>query len=69
MATQEERNARATLEHLKGKVDALIVQMESVLASDPAPTSALRRRFKNAQKVWSEFQGQYDRLRVIAGER
>ena len=68
MATQEERNPRATLEHLKGKVEALIVQMESTLASDPAPTSVLRRRIKNAQKVWSEFEGQYDQLHAIAGE-
>ena len=68
MATQEERNAWATLERLKGKVDALIVQMESALASDPAPMSALRRRIQNAQKVWSEFEGQYDQLCAIAGE-
>ena len=68
MATQEERDARATLERLKDKVDALIVQMESALASDPVPTSALRRRITNAQKVWSEFEGQYDQLRAIAGE-
>ena len=68
MATQEERDARATLERLKDKVDALIVQMESALASDPVPTSALRRRITNAQKVWSEFEGQYNQLRAIAGE-
>ena len=41
MATQEECDARATLECLTTKVDALIVQMESALASDPVPTSAL----------------------------
>ena len=68
MATQEGRDARATLEHLKNKVEALIVQMESALASNPAPTSALRRRIKNPQKVWSEFEGQYDQLRAIARE-
>ena len=33
MATQEEREARATLEHLKGKVENLIVQMESALGA------------------------------------
>ena len=68
MATQEERDARATLERLTTKVDALIVQMESTLASDPVPMSALRRRITNAQKVWSKFEGQYDQLRAIAGE-
>ena len=68
MATQEERDARATLERLKDKVDALIVQMESALASDPVPMSALRRRMTKSQKVWSEFVGQYDQLRAIAGE-
>ena len=41
MATPKERNARDTLERLKDKVEALIVQMETTLASDPAPTSAL----------------------------
>ena len=39
--SHEERNARATLERLKDKVEALIVQMESALVSDPAPMSAL----------------------------
>ena len=68
MATQEERDARATLERLTTKVDALIVQMESALASDPVPMSALQRRTTKAQKVWSEFEGQYDQLRAIAGE-
>ena len=41
MVTQEERDARATLEPLKGKVENLMVQMQSALMSDPVPTSAL----------------------------
>ena len=68
MATPKERNARDTLERLKDKVEALIMQMESALASDPAPMSALQRRIKNAQKVWSEFEGQYDQLHAITKE-
>ena len=68
MASLEECNIRATLERLKGKVEALIVQIESALTSDPVPMSALRRRIKNSEKVWSEFEGQYDQLRAIAGE-
>ena len=41
MATPEEHNARGTLERIKDKVEALIVQMENVLAINPTPTSAL----------------------------
>ena len=68
MATQEKLEARATLERLKGKVENLIVQMESALGSDPVPTLSLRRRIKNSEKVWSEFEGQYDQLRAITEE-
>ena len=41
MATPEERNARDTLEHVKDKVEALIVQMENTLVINPTPTSVL----------------------------
>ena len=68
MATPEERNAQDTLERIKDKVEALIVQMENTLATNPTSTSALRRRIKNAEKAWTEFEGQYDRLRAIAGQ-
>ena len=68
MATPEERNARDTLERIKDNMEALIVQMENTLAINPTPTSALQRRVKNTEKAWTEFEGQYDRLRAIAGE-
>ena len=68
MATPEEGNARGTLESINGKVEALIVQMENALAINPTPTSALQRRIKNTEKAWTEIEGQYDRLRAIAGE-
>ena len=68
MATPEEHNARDTLERIKEKVEALIVQMENALATNPTPTSALWRRIKNAEKAWTEFEGQYDQLHAIAGE-
>ena len=68
MATPEERNARDTLERIKDKVEALIVQMENALAINPTPMSVLQRRIKNTEKTWTEFEGQYDRLRAIAGE-
>ena len=67
MATPEERNARNTLERIKDKVEALIVQMENTLAINPTSTSALQRRVKNTEKAWTEFEGQYDRLCAIAG--
>ena len=60
MATPEERNARDTLERIKDKVEALIVQMENTLAINPTPTSALQRRIKNTEKAWTKFEGQYD---------
>ena len=71
--TPEERNAfgvlrdffyqaRDTLGRLKDKVEYLIVQMEDTLATNPTSTSALRRRIKNLEKAWIEFEAQYDRL-------
>ena len=68
MATPEERNAWDTLERIKDKVEALIVQMENMLAINPTSTSALQRRVKNTEKAWTKFEGQYDRLSAIAGE-
>ena len=68
MATPEECNTWATLERIKDKVEALIVQMEDALATNPTPTSALWRRIKNVEKAWTEFKGQYDQLRAITGE-
>ena len=68
MATPEERNARDTLERIKDKVEALIVQMENTLAINPTSTSALQRRVKHTEKAWTEFEGQYDWLRAIAGQ-
>ena len=41
MASQEERDIRATMERLKAKVENLMVQMESALGSDPVPTLSL----------------------------
>ena len=67
MATPKECNARDTLERIKDKVEALIVQMENALAINPTPTSALQRRIKNTEKAWTELEGQCDRLRAIAG--
>ena len=68
MATQEEHNALAKVERLKGKVENLMVQMQSTLLSDPVPTLSLRRKIKNSEKVWSEFEEQYDQLRSITEE-
>ena len=68
MATCEERLARATFESLKDKVEDIIAQMESALASHTLPTSVLRGRFKNLEKAGTEFKVQYDWLRAIAGE-
>ena len=68
MATPKERNARDTLERIKDKVEALIVQMENALAINPTPTSALQRRIKNTEKAWTKFERHYDRLRAIARE-
>ena len=66
--TPEERNARDTLERLKDKVETLIVQMENTLAINTTSTSALQRRIKTTEKAWTEFEGQYDRLRAITGK-
>ena len=60
MATPEERNARDPLERLKDKVEALIGQMETTLATIPISTSALQKRIKSADKAWTEFKDQYD---------
>ena len=60
MATPEERNARATLECLKDKVEALIMQMESTLATNLTSTCALQKRIENTEKAWTEFEGQYN---------
>ena len=68
MATQEERKARAALEHLKGKVEALIGLMENTLATNPTSASGLQRRIKSTEEAWTEFKVQYDRLCAIAGE-
>ena len=68
MATPKERNTWDTLERIKDKVEALIVQMENALVINPTPMSALQRRIKNTEKAWTEFKGQYDRLRAIAGD-
>ena len=42
--------------------------MENMLATNPTSTSMLWRRIKNAEKAWTEFEGQYDWLRTIAGQ-
>ena len=55
MATPEERNAWDTLERIKDKVEALIMQMENTLAINTTSTSALQRRIKNTEKAWTEF--------------
>ena len=68
MATPEERNARDTLERLKDKVEALIGQIENTLATIPISTSALQKRIKSADKAWTEFEDQYDRLRATSGK-
>ena len=66
MATQEERDARDLLERLKDKMEALIGQIESTLTNTPISTSALQKRIKSADKAWTEFEDQYDRLRAIS---
>ena len=68
MASQEERDIRATMERLKAKVENLMVQMESTLGIDSVPTLSLRRRTKNLEKVWSEYEGLYDQLHAITEE-
>ena len=69
MATPEERNARDTLECIMDKVEALIMQMENTLATNPTSTSALQKRIKSTEKAWTEFEDQYDQLCAIAEER
>ena len=68
MATQEECDALAKVERLKGKVENIMVQMQSALLSDPVPMLSLRRKIKNSEKVWSKFEEQYDQLRSITEE-
>ena len=68
MASQEERDIRATMERIKAKVENLMVQMESALGSDPVPMLSLRRRFSKAENVWSEYEGLYDQLHAITEE-
>ena len=71
MPTPKERNAlvflkdffyqgRDALGRLKEKVEVLIAQIEYTLATNPTSTSMLRRKTKNAEKAWTEFEGQYD---------
>ena len=69
MATPEERNARNISERLKDKVEALIGQIENTLATIPISTSALQKRIKSAEEAWTEFEGQYDQLCAIVGEK
>ena len=57
MATPKERNARDTLERIKDKVEALIVQMENTLAINPTSTSALQRRVRNTEKGLDRVRG------------
>ena len=56
MATQEERDALAKVERLKGKVENLMVQMQSTLLNDPVPMLSLQRRFSKAENV-TEYEG------------
>ena len=68
MTSQEERDIRATMERIKAKVENLMAQMETALGSDPVPTLSLRRRTRNSENVWSEYEGLYDQLRAITKE-
>ena len=67
MASQEERDIRATMERIKAKVENLMVQMESALGSDPVPMLSLRRRFSKVENVWAKYEGLYDQLCVGQG--
>ena len=68
MTAQEERDIRATMPRIKAKLENLMAQMETALGSDPVPTLLLQRRTRNSENVWSEYEGLYDRLRVITEE-
>ena len=68
MATPDKRNARVTLERFKTKVDNLIGQMETLM-TNPTSTTALQRRISSAEKAWTAYEEQYDRLRAFARER
>ena len=54
-----EEQARDTLGPHKDKVETLIEQMERTLATISTSTSALRRRIKNLERDWTEFEYQY----------
>ena len=54
-----EDQARDTLGPHKDKVETLIEQMERTLATILTSTSALRRRVKNLERDWTEFEAQY----------
>ena len=66
--TPEERNARDSVERLKDKVEALIMQIENTLTTNPTSASTLQRRIESTEKAWAEFEGQYDQLRAITEE-
>ena len=68
MASQEERDIRATMERIKTKVENLMGHMENALGSDPVPMLSLRRRFSKVENVWAEYEGLYDQLRTITEE-
>ena len=68
MANQQERDIRATLERTKGKVENLMVHMETALGSDPISMLSLRRRFSKVEDVWAEYESLYDQLRSIIEE-
>ena len=68
MTAQEERDIRATMPRIKAKLENLMAQMETALGSDPVPTLSLRRRTRNSENVWSEYEGLYDWLRAITEE-
>ena len=65
MATQQERDIRATLERTKGKVENLMAHMENVLGSDPISMLSLQRRFSKVEDVWAEYESLYDQLHSI----
>ena len=65
MATQQERDIRATLERTKGKVENLMAHMETALGSDPISMLSLRRRFSKVEDVWAKYESLYDQLCAI----
>ena len=77
MPTSEERSAlvflkdffyqgRDALARHKDKVEVLLAQMEDTMSTNPASTS-LQRRLEGSERVWFEFENQYNQLRTIAG--